>query len=191
MKYILLILTIVCSGIGRISASPLFFPTKLKINHCLSQGGTSKELKDFYTSKLSPEERTKIAESLALHEAKSAYQSLECIRMSGLTDEEKESLLADHSHHRETKELMFSYYENFLLSDEKTIRLSAYEEKNLRNFLEAKKELLARLHQAEYQSLSEKLLPLSTFQNTYMALFFQHWEFYQTAPDFLKEGLFD
>lgn len=173
------------------SASPLFFPTKLKIGHCLSQGGGSKELKEFYTSKLSPEERTKIAENLALQEAKSAYQSLECIRMSGLTKEEKEILLSDHSRHRETKELMFSYYENFLLSDEKTIRLSAFEEKNLRSFLEAKKELLARLHQAEYQSLTEKLLPLSTFQNTYMALFFQHWEFYQTAPDFLKEGLFD
>ncbi|PJZ27362.1 hypothetical protein CH352_09815 [Leptospira hartskeerlii] len=191
MKHILLILIFFCAGIIQISASPLFFPTKLKIGHCLSQGGTSKELKEFYTSKLSPEERTKIAENLALQEAKSAYQSLECIRMSGLSKEEQTTLLVDHSHHRETKELMFSYYENFLLSDEKTIRLSAYEEKNLRSFLEAKKELLARLHQAEYQSLTEKLLPLSTFQNTYMALFFQHWEFYQTAPDFLREGLFD
>lgn len=191
MKYILPILIFFNAGIIRISASPLFFPTKLKIGHCLSQGGNSKELKEFYTSKLSPEERTKIAENLALQEAKSAYQSLECIRMSGLTKEERETLLADHSRHRETKELMFSYYENFLLSDEKSIRLSAYEEKNLRGFIEAKKELLARLHQAEYQSLTEKLLPISTFQNTYMALFVQHWEFYQTAPDFLKEGLFD
>ncbi|TGL63263.1 hypothetical protein [Leptospira sarikeiensis] len=172
-------------------ASPLFFPTKVKISKCLSQGSGQKELKDFYTSKYSPEERTKVAEDLALLEAKSMHQSLECIRMSGLTKEETENLLQDHSHFKEIEDLLFSYYENFLLSDEKTIRLSAYEEKNLKTFIDAKRELMERLHQAEQQSISEKLLPISTFQNIYMALFLQHWEFYQTAPDFLKEGLFD
>lgn len=174
-----------------ILASPLFFQTKTAAASCFSSGKSSKETKDFYKSKLSPEEKTKIAEGIAESEARSLYQSIECVHKLGLSKEEKETLLADYRRHIRIKEALFENFQNFLLADEKTIRLSAFEEKNLKTFLSAKKELMARLSKAELDSLSEKPLPMASFTNTYLALLFQHWEFYQSCPDFLKEGLFD
>ncbi len=172
-------------------AAPLFFHTDTKASACFSAGKGSKEVRDFYRSKLSPEEKTKLAESIADLEAKSLVQSIECVHRLNLSKEEKGLLVLDYLKHKQVRESLFTYFENLLLSDEKTVRLSAFEEKTLRNFISAKKELSARLSQAELESLSEKTLPLSSFTNTYLAILFQHWEFYQTSPDFLKEGLLE
>ncbi|EPG65018.1 hypothetical protein [Leptospira wolffii] len=191
MRRFLVFLLLFLLADSYLSAAPLYFRTTGRAATCLSPGSGSKEIRDFYKSKLSPEEKTKLAESIADREARSLLRSLECIHKLGLSKEEKEILIQDYKRHLRTKEALFVSFENFMLSDEKTIRLSAFEEKSLTSFLTAKKELSARLSQAELSSLTDKPLPLGSFSNTYLAILFQHWEFYQTSPDFLKEGLLD
>lgn len=191
MRRFLVFLLLFLLADSYLSAAPLYFRTTGRATACLSPGSGSKEIRDFYKSKLSPEEKTKLAENIADREARSLLQSLECIHKLGLSKEEKEILIQDYKRHLRTKEALFASFENFMLSDEKTIRLSAFEEKSLTSFLTAKKELSARLSQAELSSLTDKPLPLGSFSNTYLAILFQHWEFYQTSPDFLKEGLLD
>ncbi|TGK07372.1 hypothetical protein EHO59_04515 [Leptospira semungkisensis] len=191
MKRNLCILSLLLLGLQNLSSAPLFFRTSVNTGNCFSAGNGSKEVKDFYKSKLLPEEKTKLADLLAEEEAKSLLKSLECIQKLNLSKEDKNTLALDHIRHRELRDALFSHYENHLLSDEKTIRLSAYEEKTLRAFLNAKKELLSRLNRAELESISDKPLPFSSFQSTYLTIFLQHWEFYQIAPDFIKEALFN
>ncbi|EQA35521.1 hypothetical protein LEP1GSC047_1173 [Leptospira inadai serovar Lyme str. 10] len=172
-----------------LDSAPLYFRTSTRAASCFSPGGPTKEIKNFYTSKLPPEEKEIWIERLSSQEAKSLWQSLDCVYRLKLSKEEKFQLLEDHQRHQETRELLFSYYENHLLSEERTLRFSAFEEKSVKNFLSAKKELLSRLYEAERTSLSEKPLPVETFANLYLALLLQHWEFFQTAPEFLKESL--
>ncbi|TGK20930.1 hypothetical protein EHO61_03480 [Leptospira fluminis] len=172
-------------------SAPLYFRTSTRASVCFSAGNFPKEIKDFYHSKLPTEEKARWVERISISEAKSLYQSLECVHRLRLSKEEKTLLLSDYERYRETRELLYSFYENHLLSEEKTIRFSATEEKEVRTFLQSKKEFFNRLFDAEALSLSEEPLPLESFTNLYLALLLQHWEFFQTAPEFLKESVGD
>ncbi|PJZ71585.1 hypothetical protein CH373_01815 [Leptospira perolatii] len=170
-------------------SAPMHFRTSTRANACFSPAGSSKEWSNFYNSRVSPAEKSLLAEKLSKAEAQSLKESLDCVFHLKLSPQEKEILLRDFDAHYRMVDELYKYYENHFLSDDKNLRLSAGEEKTVRSFLMAKKELLERRRSAERISIENKPLPLDTFENLYLAILIHHWEFFQSVPEFLKEQL--
>lgn len=120
-------------------ASGLNFNTQSPIQDCFTNEIVSSELSNLYKSPLPLEEKKRIAETISYKEGKSRFQSISCIQSKNLSEEEHTKLLLDWNRHLFMYGELNSYYENYVLSDEKTRSLNSIEWELLTTYLKQKR----------------------------------------------------
>ncbi|AXR60238.1 hypothetical protein [Leptospira mayottensis] len=184
-------LTLILIGIysGSLIASGLNFNTQSPIQDCFTNEITSSELSNLYKSSLPLEEKKRIAEKISYKEGKSRFQSISCIQTKNLSEEDHAKLLLDWNRHLFTYEELNSYYENYLLSDEKTRSLNSIEWELLMTYLKQKKELLTRLNHATGFALKGEKISEENFSMIYLSLFLLQVEFWDAMPKTYKDSV--
>lgn len=124
---------------GSLIASGLNFNTQSPIRDCFTNEIASSELSNLYKSSLPLEEKKRIVEEISYKEGKSRFQSISCIQAKNLSEEDHAKLLLDWNRHLFIYEELNSYYENYVLSDEKTRSLNSIEWELLTTYLKQKK----------------------------------------------------
>ncbi|AOP35582.1 hypothetical protein A0128_18085 [Leptospira tipperaryensis] len=189
LKRILLAFLFLGSITGGLSASGLNFITQLPIQDCFTNEAASSELSNLFKSTISLEEKKRIAETIAYKEGRSRFQSLNCIQNKKLTEEEYSILFLDWNRHLATYNELNSYYENYILSDEKTRSLNSIEWELLTTHLKQKRELLTRLNDATSYSLKGEKVSEDNFSMIYLSLFLVQVEFWDAMPKAYKESV--
>ncbi|MBM9500823.1 hypothetical protein JWG44_11245 [Leptospira sp. 201903071] len=174
---------------GSLKASGLNFLTQLPIQDCFTNEAASSELSNLFKSTISLEEKKRIAETIAYKEGRSRFQSVNCIQNKKLTEEEYSILFSDWNRHLATYNELNSYYENYILSDEKTRSLNSIEWELLTTHLKQKRELLTRLNDATTYSLKGEILSEENFSMIYLSLFLLQVEFWDAMPKTYKESV--
>ncbi|WP_061220963.1 hypothetical protein [Leptospira borgpetersenii] len=184
-------LTSISIGIysGSLIASGLNFNTQSPIQDCFTNEITSSELSNLYKSSLPLEEKKRIAETISYKEGKSRFQSISCIQAKNLSEEDHTKLLLDWNRHLFIYEELNSYYENYVLSDEKTRSLNSIEWELLATYLKQKKELLTRLNQATGFALKGEKISEENFSMIYLSLFLLQVEFWDAMPKTYKNSV--
>ncbi|MBF3376267.1 hypothetical protein [Leptospira borgpetersenii] len=184
-------LTSISIGIysGSLIASGLNFNTQSPIQDCFTNEITSSELSNLYKSSLPLEEKKRIAETISYKEGKSRFQSISCIQAKNLSEEDHTKLLLDWNRHLFIYEELNSYYENYVLSDEKTRSLNSIEWELLATYLKQKKELLTRLNQATSFALKGEKISEENFSMIYLSLFLLQVEFWDAMPKTYKNSV--
>ncbi|MBE8363410.1 hypothetical protein [Leptospira borgpetersenii] len=184
-------LTSISIGIysGSLIASGLNFNTQSPIQDCFTNEITSSELSNLYKSSLPLEEKKRIAETISYKEGKSRFQSISCIQAKNLSEEDHTKLLLDWNRHLFIYEELNSYYENYVLSDEKTRSLNSIEWELLTTYLKQKKELLTRLNQATGFALKGEKISEENFSMIYLSLFLLQVEFWDAMPKTYKNSV--
>ncbi|EJO69178.1 hypothetical protein [Leptospira kirschneri] len=189
--FLILIRTLTLVGIvsGSIVASGLNFNTQLPIKECFTNEITSSELSNLYKSILPLEEKKRIAEIIAYKEGKSRYQSIICIQNKNLSEEDHSKLFMDWNRHIFMYAELNSYYENYILSDEKTRSLNSIEWELLTTHLKQKKELLTRLNDATGFALNGEKISEENFSMIYLSLFLLQVEFWDAMPKTFRDSI--
>ncbi|EKO13685.1 hypothetical protein [Leptospira kirschneri] len=182
-------LTLVGIVSGSLLASGLNLNTQLPIKECFTNEITSSELSNLYKSILPLEEKKRIAETIAYKEGKSRYQSIICIQNKNLSEEDHSKLFMDWNRHIFMYAELNSYYENYILSDEKTRSLNSIEWELLTTHLKQKKELLTRLNDATGFALNGEKISEENFSMIYLSLFLLQVEFWDAMPKTFRDSI--
>ncbi len=174
---------------GSLSASGLNFLTQLPIQDCFTNEASSTELANLFKSTISLEEKKRIAETIAYKEGRARLQSVNCVQNKKLTEEEYTILFLDWDRHLATFTELNSYYENYVLSDEKTRSLNSIEWELLTTHLKQKRELLTRLNDATSFSLKGEKVSEENFSMIYLSLFLLQVEFWDAMPKTYKDSV--
>ncbi|UOG30876.1 hypothetical protein [Leptospira noguchii] len=172
-----------------LSASGLNFNTQLSIKECFTNETTSSELSNLYKSTLPLEEKKRTAETIAYKEGKSRFQSIVCIQNKNLSEDDHSQLFMDWNRHIFTYTELNSYYENYVLSDEKTRSLNSIEWELLTTHLKQKKELLTRLNDATGFALNGGKISEENFSMIYLSLFLLQVEFWDAMPKTFRDSI--
>ncbi|EKO62365.1 hypothetical protein [Leptospira kirschneri] len=182
-------LTLVGIVSGSLLASGLNLNTQLPIKECFTNEITSSELSNLYKSILPLEEKKRIAETIAYKEGKSRYRSIICIQNKNLSEEDHSKLFMDWNRHIFMYAELNSYYENYILSDEKTRSLNSIEWELLTTHLKQKKELLTRLNDATGFALNGEKISEENFSMIYLSLFLLQVEFWDAMPKTFRDSI--
>ncbi|RHX92406.1 hypothetical protein [Leptospira stimsonii] len=174
---------------GSLSASGLNFLTQLPIQDCFTNEASSTELANLFKSTISLEEKKRIAETIAYKEGRARFQSVNCVQNKKLTEEEYTILFLDWDRYLATFTELNSYYENYVLSDEKTRSLNSIEWELLTTHLKQKRELLTRLNDATSFSLKGEKVSEENFSMIYLSLFLLQVEFWDAMPKTYKDSV--
>ncbi|TGK23712.1 hypothetical protein [Leptospira stimsonii] len=174
---------------GSLPASGLNFLTQLPIQDCFTNEASSTELANLFKSTISLEEKKRIAETIAYKEGRARFQSVNCVQNKKLTEEEYTILFLDWDRHLATFTELNSYYENYVLSDEKTRSLNSIEWELLTTHLKQKRELLTRLNDATSFSLKGEKVSEENFSMIYLSLFLLQVEFWDAMPKTYKDSV--
>ncbi|TGK36086.1 hypothetical protein EHQ12_08000 [Leptospira gomenensis] len=174
---------------GNVSASSLNFLTKLPIQECFATDSSGEQPSDLFKSTLPLEEKKRLAESIALQEGKSRYKSVLCIQDKKLSEEEYSVLLEDWNRHLTTYAELNSYYENYVLSDEKTRSLNSIEWELLNLHLKQKRELTVRMSDAVTLALKGEKISEDNFTMIYLSLFLVQLEFWDAMPKAYRDNV--
>ncbi|XDD50027.1 hypothetical protein AB3N59_16940 [Leptospira sp. WS92.C1] len=178
-------------GIGFVSgslfASGLNFNTQLVVQDCFTNEPSS-ELASLFKSTQSLEEKKRLAEIIAYKEGKARYQALSCLQSKNLNEEDFAKLLLDWNRHLALFAELNTYYENYILSDEKTRSLNSIEWELLNLHLKQKKELIARLNDATTFSLKGEKISEENFSMIYLSLFVLQVEFWDAMPKTYRDS---
>ncbi|PJZ54526.1 hypothetical protein [Leptospira adleri] len=174
---------------GSVQASGLNFLTQLPIQDCFTNEAASSELSNLFKSTISLEEKKRIAETIAHKEGRSRFQSVNCIQNKKLSEAEYTILFSEWDRHLAGFLELNSYYENYILSDEKTRSLNSIEWELLTTHLKQKRELLARLNDATAYALKGEKVSEENFSMIYLSLFLLQVEFWDAMPKTYKESV--
>ncbi|EMM93192.1 hypothetical protein [Leptospira interrogans] len=183
------VFTLVGALSGGLLASGLNFNTQLPIKDCFTNETTSSELSNLYKSTFPLEEKKRIAETIAYKEGKSRFQSIVCIQNKNLSEEDQSKLFMDWNRHIFTYAELNSYYENYILSDDKTRSLNSIEWELLTTHLKQKKELLTRLNDATGFALNGEKISEENFSMIYLSLFLLQIEFWDAMPKTFRDSV--
>ncbi|MDV6236172.1 hypothetical protein CH379_011115 [Leptospira ellisii] len=173
---------------GNVSASSLNFSTRISVQDCFSAEHTT-EPADLFKSTLPLEEKKRLAETLSLKEGKSRYKSVACIQGKNLSEEDYAVLLEDWNRHLTLYAELNSYYENYVLSDEKTRSLNSIEWELLNLHLKQKRELTARMNDAVTLALKGEKISEDNFAMIYLSLFLVQLEFWDAMPKTYRDNI--
>lgn len=179
----------VCVSAEKLFASGLNFVSQVSVQDCFTNEAGSSELANLFKSALPLEEKKRIAETIAYKEGKSRFQSISCIQGKNLPDEELTKLLLDWNRHLSTYAELNSYYENYILSDDKTRSLNSIEWELLTTHLKQKKELLTRLNDATGYALRGERISEENFSMIYLSLFLLQVEFWDAMPKTYRDSV--
>ncbi|MBM9579549.1 hypothetical protein JWG45_20600 [Leptospira sp. 201903070] len=188
-RRILYILIFLGFASGRLNASGLNFLTQLPIQDCFTNEAASSELSNLFKSTVSLEEKKRIAETIAYKEGLTRFQSVNCIQNKKFSEEEYSILFSDWNRQLANYDELNSYYENYVLSDEKTRSLNSIEWELLTTHLKQKRELLTRLNDATTYSLKGEKVSEENFSMIYLSLFLLQVEFWDAMPKAYKESV--
>ncbi|WP_429946402.1 hypothetical protein [Leptospira yasudae] len=174
---------------GNLSASGLNFHTQVGVQDCFTNEASSSELSNLFKSSIPLDEKKRIAETIAYKEGKSRFQSVSCIQGKKLTDEDLSKLLLDWGNHLSLYAELNSYYENYVLSDDKTRSLNSIEWELLTTHLKQKKELLTRLNDATGFALKGERISEENFSMIYLSLFLLQIEFWDAMPKTYRDSV--
>ncbi|MCG6169495.1 hypothetical protein LFX25_16785 [Leptospira sp. FAT2] len=174
---------------GNLSASGLNFHTQVGVQECFTNEASSSELSNLFKSAIPLDEKKRIAETIAYKEGKSRFQSVSCIQGKKLTEEDLSKLLLDWSNHLTLYGELNSYYENYVLSDDKTRSLNSIEWELLTTHLKQKKELLIRLNDATGFALKGEKISEENFSMIYLSLFLLQIEFWDAMPKTYRDSV--
>ncbi|WP_036096484.1 hypothetical protein [Leptospira weilii] len=174
---------------GNPFASGLNFNTQTPVRDCFTNEAASSELSNLFKSPLPLEEKKRIAETIAYKEGKSRFQSIVCIQSKNLSEEDYTKLLLDWNRYLFIYAELNSYYENYVLSDEKTRSLNSIEWELLTTHLKQKKELLTRLNDATGFALKGEKISEENFSMIYLSLFLLQVEFWDAMSKTFRDSI--